>query len=307
MNEVQIRCFLTVARYMNFSRASEVLYISQPAISRHIGNLERELGAKLFDRREKPVCFTAAGQAYYDFFSRFTEEFSELKMEYAPGQRSVSSTLSFAINSLWYCNDALSGCISRFESRHPEIRVTMNQYLSTNLASSIAGKDADILIHMTSILQDTPDLQVRQIGCVRNAFFYSFKHPLARHASPELADFAKSRFVYIEDGSASPETLRAGICAKIRSLFPEAQADEDFLYPAPNSDVASSLVDDGICVIMQDEWARLRHRPTIRTFLLERSEESVSIAWRTSQENEAVRMFAKEAEEYFRTRTLRLD
>ena len=44
MNTVQLECFLSVANYLNFSRAAEHLRITQPAVSHQIGSLEDELG-----------------------------------------------------------------------------------------------------------------------------------------------------------------------------------------------------------------------------------------------------------------------
>ena len=50
MNTVQLECFVTVAEYLNFSKASQVLKITQPAVTHQIQALEKELGTKLFLR-----------------------------------------------------------------------------------------------------------------------------------------------------------------------------------------------------------------------------------------------------------------
>ena len=59
----QIKTFLAVAREQNLSRAAEKLYISQPALSVHLKNLEAELGIRLFDRTSKGMALTRAGEA----------------------------------------------------------------------------------------------------------------------------------------------------------------------------------------------------------------------------------------------------
>ena len=59
----QLRYFLQVAELLNFSRAAEALYVSQPALSYQIAELERELGAELFIRDHRKVYLTSAGIA----------------------------------------------------------------------------------------------------------------------------------------------------------------------------------------------------------------------------------------------------
>ena len=64
MNTVQLECFLTVAEYLNFSKASRALKISQPAVSHQIQTLEEELGVKLFNRTSKSVSLTHEGNLF---------------------------------------------------------------------------------------------------------------------------------------------------------------------------------------------------------------------------------------------------
>ena len=61
MNTVQLECFLAVAEYLNFSKASRALKITQPAVSHQIQTLEEELDAKLFNRTSKNVSLTQDG------------------------------------------------------------------------------------------------------------------------------------------------------------------------------------------------------------------------------------------------------
>lgn len=61
MNTIQLECFVAVAEYLNFSKASRVLKITQPAVSHQIQSLEEELDVKLFNRTSKSVALTTEG------------------------------------------------------------------------------------------------------------------------------------------------------------------------------------------------------------------------------------------------------
>ena len=65
MNTVQLECFVTVAEHLNFSKASRVLKITQPAVSHQIQTLEEELGVKLFNRTSKSVTLTQEGISFF--------------------------------------------------------------------------------------------------------------------------------------------------------------------------------------------------------------------------------------------------
>ena len=62
-----ITCFLKLAETLNYTKTAEELFISQPAVTRHINSLEDELGVKLFDRSVKRnITLTEAGKIYFD-------------------------------------------------------------------------------------------------------------------------------------------------------------------------------------------------------------------------------------------------
>lgn len=64
MNTIQLECFVSVAEHLNFSRASEELKITQPAVSHQIRTLEQELDVKLFRRTSKSVSLTQEGMMF---------------------------------------------------------------------------------------------------------------------------------------------------------------------------------------------------------------------------------------------------
>ncbi|OPJ58008.1 LysR family transcriptional regulator [Clostridium chromiireducens] len=69
------RVFFIVSKYKNISHASEVLYVSQPAVSKSIKTLENALGVKLFLRSSKGVTLTSEGEVLYNHIENGFEEF----------------------------------------------------------------------------------------------------------------------------------------------------------------------------------------------------------------------------------------
>ena len=63
MNIENLRGFITVAGTLNFRSAAEMLFLSQPALSRQIAEMEKELGVSLLIRTSRSVCLTEAGKS----------------------------------------------------------------------------------------------------------------------------------------------------------------------------------------------------------------------------------------------------
>lgn len=64
IDSIQIEYFLAVARYLNFTKAAEFLYVSQSAVSRRVAMLEEQLGVQLIKRNKRNVELTQAGKEF---------------------------------------------------------------------------------------------------------------------------------------------------------------------------------------------------------------------------------------------------
>lgn len=63
----QLESFIKVVKYKSFSQAAKILYLSQPAVSNNIKNLEKELETRLLDRKSKTISLTSSGEVFYKY------------------------------------------------------------------------------------------------------------------------------------------------------------------------------------------------------------------------------------------------
>lgn len=94
MNTIQLRSFMAVANFLNFSRAADHMCLTQPAISHQIGSLEDELGVKLFSRTSKSVRLTEEGSQ----FMHYAEEILRVEGLSKARMKSISSRSSRKIS-----------------------------------------------------------------------------------------------------------------------------------------------------------------------------------------------------------------
>ncbi len=98
MDLVKLKTFLTVAELRSFSKASELLYISQPAVSQHIRSLEKEIGAKLFIKKNHYLELSKEGQRLYAMAKVLIRDYEKLLEEVSNIKEEVKAQLVIGTN-----------------------------------------------------------------------------------------------------------------------------------------------------------------------------------------------------------------
>src|ERR1035438_8443211 len=122
-----LRYFVAVAEDLPFPRAAERLFISQPALSKQIRMLERQLGAPLFDRRREGVRLTPVGEALLPHARQILAAWDRGWAEAEQAKSRQRATLVAGMSTIPGPGGPLGALRSRFAALHPEASVQLRQ------------------------------------------------------------------------------------------------------------------------------------------------------------------------------------
>lgn len=101
IDTLSIAYFLEVARCLNFTKAANALYVSQPAISRKVAALEKELGCPLIDRTSKSVVLTPAGKEFQKYFTKMMSELDDMVIKVRGMSQEKAGKVSLGVFQEW--------------------------------------------------------------------------------------------------------------------------------------------------------------------------------------------------------------
>jgi DNA-binding transcriptional LysR family regulator len=204
MPDFRLRVFQSVARHLSFTKAAQELYVTQPAITKHVRELERSYGQRLFERRGNRISLTEAGRLLLQhadeveaLHQRLTDQLYALHDEAAGRLRlGASTTLAQYV---------LPPLLPGFQQRYPQVQLSLLNANSEQIAEAllhghldlgfVEGQGRSRDLHYELLLHD--ELQV-----VRKAT------PAGPPLEPlPLATVLQQPFVLRERGSGTLEVL----------------------------------------------------------------------------------------------------
>ncbi len=190
----KLRVFHTVAVAMSFTRAGELLNLSQSAISRQIGALEEHLQVSLFHRHARGLLMTEQGEILFktvsDILSKLSAAENALLETRERPRGPLKVTAPIAFGTIW-----LTPLMREFGESYPDITVTL---LVDDRELDLTMREADVAIRLFPARH--PDLVQRQLTALPNALYASNEY-LRKHGIPKKPeDLAKHRLIaYPED------------------------------------------------------------------------------------------------------------
>ena len=188
-----LRCFQAVAEELHFRRAAERLGIAQPALSRTIQNLEEELGVTLFDRSNRLVRITKAGETFLRGSRSVLNGFEQSVEATRRVHLGKSGSLRVGYTDFAIAGD-LPDHLRLFKDRQPDISLHLRHAVTTDQLRMLEAGDLDFGFLTGTINRDgyaQCTVQSERFVCV----VYD-GHPLARRKSIRLQELANEDFVH---------------------------------------------------------------------------------------------------------------
>ncbi|MFC4014972.1 LysR family transcriptional regulator [Nonomuraea purpurea] len=270
----QLEYFVAVAEEQNFTRAAERVRISQSGVSAQIRQLERELGAELFDRSGRGATLTVAGRVALEHARAALAAAGAVGQavgevaDVIKGRLTVGMVVGCTVTPLF---DALAA----FHGAHPGVELTLLEDNSDRLIDGVRGGAVDLALVGTA--GAVPEgLETFTIVSERLVVTVPPGHPLAGRSRVRLRDLAAYPIVCMPLGTG------------LRTVFDRACAALDvspaIALQASAADAIADLAGRGIAVGVLSESMAARYRDRLTALLIDDATEPalLALAWRAT-------------------------
>ncbi|WP_446663252.1 LysR family transcriptional regulator [Geobacillus sp. CCR] len=215
----ELKTFITLAEVKNFTKTAEILHLSQPSVSLHIKNLEKEFQTKLFIRSPKRLRMTPTGELLYDRAKQMVALYEQTKQDILEHHHSVKGKLkigaSFTIGEY-----ILPPLLPDFQKRYPELELEVMIGNTKEIVELVKSYQVDIgLIEGQT---NEKELSVHPFMQDELVIVASNRHELAQKEEVTIAELQNEAWVAREVGSGTREYFNHFIRSnglKVKSLM----------------------------------------------------------------------------------------
>ncbi|MEU1250784.1 LysR family transcriptional regulator [Micromonospora arida] len=237
----QLRYVLAVAETSNFTRAAERCLVVQSALSHQIARLERELGARLFERTSRRVRLTPAGMAFLPAARQCLDAAERAAAEVAAAVGEVRGRVTVGLIPTVAAVD-IPATLRAFRERYPHVRVRLRVGGSDELVEHITQGVIDIAFVGLPGGVPPKGVDVHELARDRLVAVIAPDHPLTREPAVDLHRLAAEVFVDFPAGSAGR--------AQTDHAFAAANLVRDVAFEVTAADLMAELVAAGLGVAM---------------------------------------------------------
>jgi len=281
MDDHKLKVFCTVAETRSFSKTSEIIHLTQPAVSLQIQSLEEVYETKLFDRSSSTVALTPAGEVLYKYAKEILALYASVEKVIGKLTGLVKGSITIGACSN-VGNYLLPSVITDFKKTHQKVKVHLLVCNTKRVIELLNSGSIDLgLVSVDSVRQK---MIVKKLVSDELLVIVSPDHPWAKKKEVPISDLTKEPFIFREAGSGTRQMIekflaRHGITPhemKISTVLGSTEAIKD-------------VVENGLGISIISGWAarkeskygtlrllRLKEEKMVRDFSLIINKNSVS-------------------------------
>ncbi|KZE63739.1 LysR family transcriptional regulator [Fictibacillus phosphorivorans] len=233
----QLTYFHAVAKYKSFTKASGVLHLSQPALSKMVKSLEDELEMELIDRSSRKIELTEAGEIVFEQSRMILDSLDNLSanlydlMHLKKGKIKIG--IPPLIGFLFFPK-----LIKKFKTRYPDIKIQMVEHGANEIQQEVHDGLLDLAIVV--LPADQEEFEVVSFIEEQLLLFVHSSHPYANRKTVEMKELSEELFILFKEGftlhdRVIHECLKAGFHPKIS-------------YESSQWDFISGMIGEGLGV-----------------------------------------------------------
>jgi len=264
-----IKYFLAVAKELHFRHAAEKLYISQPGLSRQIKQMEHEIGVKLFERHNRKVVLTQAGEYLKSEFENITHD-----LDKAVETAKLIDSGTKGKLKLGYIGSAMHSIIPEFllslKSKYPDLEVDLEEM--DNLIQTAGILDQSIDMGFVRMDRVPRGIEIRPLFEETFSIVLPENHPIDTSNFKDLNQFKDESFIMF-DQSYSPSYYE-----KVMQIFDQAGFSPIISHKSVKANTIYRLIENnfGLAIVPTSllegynlkiksiELNKLKHRTTLQ-------------------------------------------
>lgn len=202
----RLRCFVAVAKQLNFTKAAKECHIAQTAMSRQIAMLEEEVDCRLLYRDNRTVSLTPAGKAFYEGSVVMLELYRETTEKAQAAKLGMAGTLRVGIGQ--YERNFVSELVGEFHSKYPNIEVSVSQYHYKDLVDHIKNGTVDVIfaLPISAEYMVGQNVDIQELFSSKLSVIVNRDHPFSEQACVTRTDMASQASITISE-DAGPCSL----------------------------------------------------------------------------------------------------
>lgn len=196
MNIKEIIYFLEVVKETNFTKAANNLYISQPALSKSIKNLEKEVQTQLIERNTKKFNLTYEGEIFYENAKKSIDiintEIFKLQDSITNCRKTLTLGIPPVIGSVYF-----TSAVAKFKQEHPDIDIQIVEEGANNIKCKVVDESIELGAVIFPVEEDNIITSKIVSGDIMLAI--SKDHPLANRKSIDMKELKDERFIVFNE------------------------------------------------------------------------------------------------------------